>query len=251
VFVVTGGTQGVGKEIALFLADAGAHGVVFCGRNRNRGEDAVRELGERGSAGVFVAADLSREADCRAVIAACDERFGRVHGLVNAAGLTDRGDIETTTVELWDRLFAVNLRAPFILCQETVRVMRREGIKGSIVNVSSMSSHGGQPFLLPYSTTKGALNVFTKNLAHAVRGDGIRVNSVNLGWTETPGEHAIQRKEGAPPDWLERAEKEQPFGRLIKPYDLAYMATFLLSDEAAMVTGALIDLDQNVMGAYD
>ena len=105
--------------------------------------------------------------------------------------------------------------------------------------------------MTPYSTSKGALVIMTKNVAHSLRKDRIRANVINLGWTDTPAEHVIQRKEGAPEDWLAKAEARQPFGRLIKPIDCARLTTFLLSDHAEMITGAVIDLDQNVMGAYD
>lgn len=251
VFVVTGGTQGIGEGIALHLADSGAHGVVITGRNAERGDRVVAALEARGTAAIFVAAELAVEAQCRAVVAAADARFGRLDGLVNAAGLTTRGTLDNTTVELWDHIFAVNVRAPFILSQEAVRVMKRGKRGGAIVNIISMSGHGGQPFLTPYSTSKGALATFTKNIAHALRGDRIRANGIMLGWTSSPGEDAIQREEGAPADWLQSAEKRQPFGRLVRPRDVAALTTHLLGDDGEMITGALIDLDQNVLGAYD
>ena len=81
----------------------------------------------------------------------------------------------------------VNVKAPFFLMQHCVKIMKRDGRPGSIVNVASMSAHGGQPFLTPYSTSKGALVVLTKNVAHALRADRIRANVINLGWTDTPG----------------------------------------------------------------
>jgi NAD(P)-dependent dehydrogenase (short-subunit alcohol dehydrogenase family) len=251
VFIVTGGTQGVGEGIAFHLAESGARGVVITGRNGQRGERVAAEIESKGAAAVFVSGELANESDCRAIVAAADKRFGHIDGLVNAAGVTTRGTLDNTSVELWDHIFAVNLRAPFILSQETVRVMKREKRGGSIVNIISMSAHGGQPFLTPYATSKGALAVFTKNIAHALRKDRIRVNGINLGWTNTPAEDVVQKAEGAPADWLAKAEARQPFGRLIRPRDVAYLCTHLLSDEAEMMTGALIDFDQNVMGAYD
>ena len=114
-----------------------------------------------------------------------------------------------------------------------------------------MSSHGGQPFITAYSASKGALATLTKNVAHAVRFDRIRVNGINMGWADTPGEHRIKALEGQPADWLARGEAAQPFGRLIKPEDVANLARFLLGPESGVMTGAVIDHDQNVMGAYD
>ena len=214
VYIVTGSTQGLGEAMVLDLAEHGARGLVITGRNEERGRAVVDALKKKGAEAIFVGGELADVSTCRAIAAACDERFGRIDGLVNAAGITDRGNIENTTPELFDRLIAVNTKAPFFLMQECVRRMKRDHRPGSIVNIASMSAHGGQPFLTPYSTSKGALVIMTKNVAHALRKDRIRANVINLGWTDTPAEHVIQKKEGAPDNWLERAEARQPFGRL-------------------------------------
>lgn len=251
-YVVTGGTQGIGEAAAMTLAREGAKGIVVSGRNAENGKRVAAALEKAGAgAALFVAADLEKPEDCRRVVAECDRRFGCVDGLVNAAGITDRGTIADTTVELWDRIFAVNARAPFLLMQAAIAVMRREGRGGAIVNIITMSSHGGQPFITAYSASKGALATLTKNVAHAVRFDRIRVNGINMGWADTPGEHRIKKLEGQPADWLKRGEAAQPFGRLIKPEDVANLTRFLLGPESGVMTGAVIDHDQNVMGAYD
>jgi NAD(P)-dependent dehydrogenase (short-subunit alcohol dehydrogenase family) len=185
------------------------------------------------------------------VVRVCDEKFGKVHGLVNAAGITDRGTLEDTTVELWDRVFNINVRAPFILTQDVVKMMKRNNSGGSIVNIISDTSHGGAPYIMAYSAAKGALATLTKNNAHALRFDHIRVNGVNMGWTLTPHEEMVQKGMGKGDNWLEEAEAQMPFGRLLRPYDIAYIVTFLLSDQAEMVTGSVIDYNQNVIGAWD
>lgn len=251
VFVVTGSTQGIGEAIARRLADRGAAGLVVTGRNRGRGERVAAALREAGSEAVFVAADLADAEACRTIVAAADRRFGRLDGLVNAAGVTDRGTVDDTTPELWDRIFAVNVRAPFFLIQDAVRLMRRDATPGRIVNIVTMSSHGGQPKLVPYSASKAALAALTRNLAHGLRRDRIRVNAINIGWADTPNEDAVQRAEGRPADWLATAEAAQPFGRLIKPDDVARLTLFLLSADSGIMTGSVIDHDQTVMGAYD
>ncbi|GAB4180034.1 MAG: SDR family oxidoreductase [Thalassobaculales bacterium] len=249
--IVTGGAQGVGGGIAEAAARAGARGLCLHGRDRAKGEAAAAALTAAGCPAIFVAGDLGSEADCRALFAAAVARFGTLEGVVNAAGLTDRGSIEDTSVALWDRLFAVNARAPFILTQEFARHRAGQGGGGSVVNVITQSAHGGQPFLTAYAASKGALAVLTKNTANGLRRRRLRVNGIMLGWTDTPAEHVIQQRDGRPADWLERAEREQPFGRLIRPGDVATLAVYLLSDAAEMMTGALIDLDQNVVGTYD
>jgi NAD(P)-dependent dehydrogenase (short-subunit alcohol dehydrogenase family) len=246
VVVVTGGTQGLGAAIARRVAALGAAGVVVTGRDAARGE-RVRDALEADA--LFVSGDLAREADCRAIVAACAERFGRLDGLVNAAGLSLRGTLDDTTVELWDLLFAVNVRAPFLLMQEGARLMRRTG-GGSVVNIITMASHGGEPVLTAYATSKGALATLTRNAAYSLQPDRIRVNGLNIGWTATAGEHGVQTGTGRPEDWLAEADAGRPFGRLLRPDDIAPMVTYLLSDAARMVTGSVIDFDQTVHGPY-
>ena len=197
----------------------------------------------------FVRADFEHVAACRQVVRRCDERFGRVDGLVNAAAISTRGTLDETSVELWNQLFAINARAPFFLTQEAVRIMRRERISGSIVNILSITKYCGPDFVCAYSSTKGAMATFTKNVADHLLSDRIRVNGINLGWTDTPNEHVAQVKMGQPENWLEHAERVSPFGRLIKPIDVARLTVFLLSDDAGVMTGALIDHAQRVIGA--
>lgn len=252
VFIVTGGTQGLGEATARHLAALGAGGVAICGRDEGRGAKVAAALEEAGSQALFVRAELAEPEDCRRFVRACDERFGRVDGLVNAGASTARGTLEDTSVEDWDRMMAVNLRAPFVLMQAAARIMRREGRGGGIVNILSVSGHGGQPKLMAYSTSKGALGVLTKNLAYALRPDRIRVNGLNLGWMATPAEHAVQQAEGQPDDWLARADAGSDFGRILRPEDVARLIGFLFSDSGMMVTGSLIDFDHNViLGAFD
>ena len=233
VVAVTGSTQGLGAEIATRAAALGAAGVVLTGRHAERGAAVRDRLAEMGTAAVFVAGDLAREDDCRAIVAACAERFGRLDGLVNAAGLSLRGTLDDTSVDLWDLLFAVNARAPFILTQEAARLMRRERRGGSVVNIITMASHGGEPVLVAYSASKGALATLTRNLGYSLQPDRIRVNGLNIGWTATEG-----------------ADRSRPLGRLLRPADIAPMVTYLLSDAARMVTGSVVDFDQTVHGPY-
>lgn len=252
VAIVTGGTQGLGEAIARRLAARGAEGLVISGRHAERGERVRAELERAGAKALFVAAELGELDQVRAIVRRCDETFGRVDCLVNAAALTDRGSILDTSPELFDRMFAVNVRAPFFLIQDAARVMRREGRGGAIVNILSTSSYGGQHFLSAYSASKGALGVLTRNVAYALMRDGIRVNGLNIGWMDTPGEQAIQESaHAAPPDWLAQAGSGLPLGRLLDPAEVARAVAFLCSGESGPMSGALVDFDQSVQGAGD
>ncbi len=155
VVIVTGGTQGVGEAVALHAAMAGAKGVVITGRQEGKGEKVAARIAELGCKAEFVRADLAVVEDCRNIVARCDQVFGRVDGLVNAAADTFRSSLEDLTVEFWDYQFAVNVRAPFLLTQEAVRIMRREHIAGSIVNILSVAAYCGLDILPAYSSTKG------------------------------------------------------------------------------------------------
>jgi NAD(P)-dependent dehydrogenase (short-subunit alcohol dehydrogenase family) len=252
VIVVTGGTQGLGEATVRLAAARGAAGVAVVGRDEGRGQTVVAALCDAGTDAMFVAIDLGDPAAGERVLNAVDARFGVVHGLVNAAAETDRASVWDTSSELFDRLMAVNVRAPLMLLQSAARIMKREGVAGSIVNIGSVSGYGGNVFLLPYAISKGALHAFTRNSAYALMRDRIRVNLLNLGWMDTPAEDGIQRRyHGAGDDWLARAEAAQPLGRLIKPDEVARTICFLLSSESGLMTGASIDFDQSVQGGGD
>jgi NAD(P)-dependent dehydrogenase (short-subunit alcohol dehydrogenase family) len=252
IAVVTGGTQGLGEAVARLFASRGAKGLVICGRNAGRGRVVAADLTAQGCRTEYVQADLAVIEDTRAVAAAAKRAFGVVHALVNAAGITDRGTIFDTSPELFDRMFAVNVRAPFFLMQDVAKIMRRERIEGAMVNILSMSAHGGQPFISAYSGSKGALATLTRNAAFSLMPWRIRVNGLNIGWMNTPGEDRIMRlNHGAQDGWLEKAAAEQPFGRLIEPEEVARACAFLCSAESGLMTGAVIDFDQSVLGCWE
>jgi NAD(P)-dependent dehydrogenase (short-subunit alcohol dehydrogenase family) len=252
VVVVSGGTQGLGEAVARQVVADGAAGLVLAGRSAPRGEALATELTALGTPTLFVEADMIDPAAPRAVIAAADERFGVVHCVVNVAAATWRDNVWTASPEGFEEMMAVNVRAPMFMIQAAAEVMRREGVAGSIVSIGSTSGHGGQPFILSYCVSKGALETMTRNLAYSLMRHNIRVNEIAPGWMDTESEDATQRKfHGATDGWLQRAEAEQPMGRLIKPPEVAKVVTFYLSDESGMLTGNIVDYDQSVLGAGD
>ncbi len=252
VAIVTGSTQGLGLAVATLLAERGAKGIVLCGRSKEKGEARAKELADKfGCKIIFVAADLGKVEDCRRVIAEADKVFGRIDVLVNCAAITNRGTILNTTPELFDDLFNINVRGPFFLMQDALKVMIREKTEGTIVNIGSMSAKAGQPFLTAYCATKGALATLTENVAFSALRNRIRVNGLNIGWMASDGEHLIQQSDGNPPDWLQKAAPQQPFGRLIDPKEVARAVAFLASEESGLMTGSVVQYDQSVWGAYE
>jgi NAD(P)-dependent dehydrogenase (short-subunit alcohol dehydrogenase family) len=251
IAVITGGTQGLGLAVAKRLALEGSPGIVISGRNADRGEQAAEEVRALGTECRFVIADVSKPEDCSRLIDAALKYFGWVNGLVNSAAATDRGTLLDTSLETWDRHFATNVRGPFLTMQRLVSHLVETNKAGSIVNILSMSAYCGQSFLTPYSASKGALATLTKNLANAFAAKRIRCNGVMVGWMDTPGENVIQRKfHRATDDWLAKAEAAQRMGQLVKPDQLAGLITYMLSPDSGVMTGALVDYDQNVVGAY-
>ena len=249
VCVVTGATQGLGAAIARRLAAAGAKGIVITGRNIERGTHVAREIAEaHGIWAHFLQADFARVEDCRMVIAETDRLFSGIDVLVNAGASTARGTIVDTSPETFDALFNTNVRGPYFLMQEAIRLMIAKGIEGAICNIGSISALAGQPFINAYCASKGALTTLTANTAFSVMANRIRVNQLNVGWMASDHEREIQA-DGGDPDWAAKAAAALPFGRLVDPSEAARAVNFLVSDDAGLMTGAIVNFDQSVWGA--
>ena len=257
VIIVTGSTQGIGAETAKLFAARGAKAITICGRQEKKGLKVKKEIEDLGSKCIYIKADLGNVEDCRKIVSETDKEFGTVNILSNVAGYTQRGTILSATLENYENNFNVNTRAPFLLMQETIKIMIRDKVKGTIANVLSIAMYSGMPFIVAYSGSKAALATMTKNIANSVSGYQIRVNALNIGWTDSPAEHDIQtnvHKKNR--DWLEKEEKKVPFKRLTKPIDVARGLAFMCSEESGLMTGSIIDFDQTVHGwhsysAYD
>lgn len=244
--LILGGTQGLGLAIAEQLVADGCTNLVLAARDPVKGEAAAAKLG----AG-FLSVDLADCQDVMACVEGAAARMGRLDAMCIAGASTDRGSILETTPEGFDRMFAINTKGPFFAIQRMAQLAVAAGHPASIVNIQSMVVHCGQSFLAPYSASKAALANITKNAANALRNHRIRVNGINCGWMDTPGEDEIQKKyHGAADTWLQEAEARQPFGSLVKPTHVAGLASYLLGPLSGVMTGANIDFDQNISGAY-
>jgi len=250
--IVTGGAQGIGYAVADALVDEGCTALALVGRSREKGDRAASAFAKKGVDAIFVSADLSKIEDCNRVVETATSHFGTINALVNAAATSARASLIETTPELFDSMFATNVRGPLLLMQGVVNHLLERKASGSIVNVLSMAAHAGQTYLTPYAASKGALATLTKNVANSYRCNRIRCNGVLPGWMDTEGETVVQKKwHGAADDWLEKAEALQPMGQLIKPAELARLITYMISPQSGVMTGSLVDYDQNIVGAFE
>ncbi|MCP4880150.1 MAG: SDR family oxidoreductase [Gammaproteobacteria bacterium] len=252
--IITGGSQGLGAATARLFAERGVQSIVICGRQTNKGEQVAAEIqSDHPHCQVhFVTIDLAQADAAKQLIDAAKQHFQKLHIVVNVAGLSARGSILDTSVELYDQIMNINVRAPFFIMQEASRWMRETSSEGSIVNIGSIAAYAGMPILSAYCTSKGALNTLTRNTAHALMRDRIRVNCLNIGWMASDEEDLVQRKyHGAEDGWQEKVGATLPFGRLVDPNEVARAIAFLASEESGLMTGSVVNFDQSVWAASD
>lgn len=240
VILVTGSTTGIGEAMIRLFAREGAR-VMVHGRRKEAAADLVSEIGENAS---FTIGALEDPAVPAKLVAATVERFGRIDGLVNNAAVITHGELEDTDQENFDLTVAINLRAPLFLIREALPHFRKQG-RGRVLNIGSINSYCGERILLAYSMTKGGLMTMTRNLADAHGAEGIQINQLNVGWTLTRNEYALKLKDGLPEDWPTKLPKSvAPSGRLHSPEEIALAAIYFLSDEAALINGSILDVEQ-------
>jgi NAD(P)-dependent dehydrogenase (short-subunit alcohol dehydrogenase family) len=226
VILVTGSTTGIGEGMVRRFAAEGAS-VMIHGTRAEAARQLHDELTGKGSSVGFTLGSLDDPEIAARLVAETAGRFGRIDALVNNAAAMTRSDLETTDLDIFDRTIAVNLRAPLLLARAALPHFRRQG-GGRILNIS-----------------KGGMTTLTRNLADAHGAEGIRVNQFNVGWTLTPNELELKKKEGLPDGWPEKLSKTYaPSGRLLSPDDIAWAAVYFLSDEATLINGAVLDLEQ-------
>jgi NAD(P)-dependent dehydrogenase (short-subunit alcohol dehydrogenase family) len=240
VILVTGSTTGIGKAMVQVFAREGAR-VMIHGIREDLAEELVSELGEPAS---FVTGDLEDPQTASKLIAKTVAHFGRIDGLVNNAAVITRGTLEDADPETFDRTLAINVRAPLLLIQAALPHFRENG-GGRVLNIGSINAYCGERTYLIYSISKGGLMTMTRNLADALGTEGIQINQLNVGWTLTANELSLKVKDGFPEDWPSRLSKNvAPSGRLHSPEEIALAAIYFLSDEAALINGSVLDVEQ-------
>ncbi|NML31126.1 SDR family NAD(P)-dependent oxidoreductase [Paraburkholderia antibiotica] len=236
VAIVTGGVNGIGWACARRFAQDGYH-VVIADLDLQRATERARELGD---AHLGVSTDVASEADVRALIDACVERYGRLDVLVNNAGNSDQPyPTVEQNVEAFDRLLDVHLRGTFVACREAGRVMLAQGC-GAIVNLGSIAGLAGIPTRNAYGAAKAGIVAMTRSLACEWASDGIRVNAVAPGYVATELVETLQRNGQMN---VQSIEKRTPMGRLARPDEIAHAIAFLASDAASYITGTVLSVD--------
>lgn len=242
--LVTGSTSGIGLATATRLVAEGAK-VMIHGQSLSEAQGVAKALGPQCAA---VAGELGDETVPQQLVDATVQAFGRIDGLANNAGISPRGVLGQTTAELFAHTFAINTRAPLMCADAAINAFRAQKSPGAIVNIGSINALCGQADLTVYSMSKGALLTMTRNHADALGPENIRVNQLNVGWTFTANEDAIQQREGRKPGWETQLPKVfAPRGRLVQPHEVAAHVAFWLSDDSAPASGQVYELEQYPM----
>lgn len=242
VVLVTGSTTGIGKAIALKCIAEGAS-VIVHGLERDLGEQVIREIGNERAA--LHIEDLRNEGSPQRLVDVALSRFGRLDALVNNAAMVVSGNIHTTDIDFFRLVMDVNTIVPFMLIKSALPHLQKA--KGCVLNIGSVNAYCGEPNLLPYSVSKGALMTMTRNLGDTLhRENAVRVNQINPGWVLTETEVIRKRQQGLADDWYTGLPNiYAPAARLLKPEEIAAAAIYWLSDESGPVSGQVVDLEQH------
>lgn len=240
--LVTGGGSGIGLATALAFAREGAR-VAIADVSADRGREALAAARADGHELLFVPGDVAREADAARMVQEATSASGRLDVVFNNAGILIEGPAHEMAEADWDRLLAVNLKGVFLVSKHAVRQMLRQG-GGVIVNTASVDALVGDEDAPAYAASKGGVAQLTRSMALAYAKQGIRVNAVCPGWTETRMFHQeAESRRVDPAEYRARAEAQHPLGRVGRPEEIAQVVLFLASDDAAYMTGALVVAD--------
>ena len=242
VILITGSCTGIGKAIAIRCVAEGAR-VVIHGLERGLGEALVSTLG-LGCAALHIE-DLTAEGCAGRLVDMAIEAFGQLDAVVNNAAMVTTGNIHTTDLPYFRRMLEINTLAPFALIKAALPELRK--VRGNVLNIGSVNAWSGEPNLMPYSVSKGALMTLTRNLGDTLmREDGVRVNQINPGWVLTENEAQRKRDHGLREDWYADLPKVYaPAGRILRPEEIAAAAVYWLADESGPISGQIVDLEQH------
>jgi len=238
--LVTGASSGIGRATAELFLESGAT-VALVSRRLSALEEVIEALPGVRSRAHPLAADVTVEHQCEAVIRRAAHVMGGLDVLVNAAGILKSGTIETTSLSVWDEVMAINLRSVFYLMQLAVPYLQQS--RGAIVNVSSVAGVRSFPHILAYCVSKAGLDQLTRCAALELAPKGIRVNAVNPGVVVTNLHRAGGMSEEAYAAFLEHSRTTHPLGRVGQPREVAELILFLASDRASWITGATVSID--------
>ena len=241
VIIVTGSTTGIGKAIALRCVTEGAR-VVVHGLEQDLGEAVVKEIGS--DKAVLHIEDIAAEDAAQRLVDLAVNTFGKLDAIVNNAAMVASSDIHTTDLNFFRQVLEVNTIAPFALIKSALPHLTKS--HGCVLNIGSVNAYSGEPNLLPYSISKGALMTMTRNLGDTLhREHGVRVNQINPGWVLTEKEIQRKREQGLSDDWYKQIPNEfAPAGRILFPEEIAAAAVYWLSDECGPISGQVVDLEQ-------
>jgi NAD(P)-dependent dehydrogenase (short-subunit alcohol dehydrogenase family) len=243
-FIVTGSYSGIGFASAQEIVKQGGN-VILTSTERSASalRDGCTALGDEKAC--WITADLDEPQAPERIVEFARSRFGQIDGLVNNAAYFPRNDLKSITMDVFDKMMAVNVRAPLFLIKELMNGCSPGKRSMTVVNIGSINAYCGQPDLLAYSITKGALQTMTRNLADAHAGKGLRINQLNVGWTLTQSEIDLQKKLGRPDDWPDHISPIfAPRGSIMTPEEIAQHVAFWLSKCSAPVSGSVCDLEQ-------
>ncbi len=238
VAIVTGGAMGNGRAIALGLAREGAD-LVVADVNLPLAEATCWKACTLGRRALAVRTDVSKKAEVDTMVQKTQDEFGRIDILINNAGVTSRHDFLDLPEEEWDRVLDINLKGAFLCTQAVARVMVTLGIKGKIINISSVAATRGVPYSVHYSASKAGVELFTQAAARSLAGRGIHVNAIAPGVMETPMLKPFLEEPGKREQYLQST----PFGRIGQPEDLVGAVTFLAGPASDFVTGIVVRVD--------
>lgn len=240
--VITGGTKGLGRDLAFWCADAGAN-VSISGRNEKDGQSIVEEINKKLSGrAIYIKSNLCNINECENLITETVRYFGEIDGLVNYAGYVSAGSIIDTEESMFDKVFNINIKAAFFCTKFALISMIKSG-KGSIVNIGSAHAYGGDEEMAAYAVSKGALLSLTRYVSRNFAKYNIRANWISMGWVATPGEMELRASQGKDLKWLKAtAKKVIPMGRMQTTKDHIPTIINLLSEQSSQLTGSEIHI---------